>query len=167
MQTKINATMAMGVPGEHGNTQPYFADSYIASANVTMGTPVVVTGTTVAPASGSTADGIAVSPHEHVRMVLPDGTQSLVVKAGDTVAVAKKGSWFVAIPDSALSVADGVVSCSWAVGGKLAVSSGALAQSNNGTFAVITAMPELNTELNEAGTTATFVGTHVACIRLI
>lgn len=167
MQTKINATMAMGVPGEHGNTQPYFADSYIASQKVTMGTPVVVTGTTVAPASGNTADGIAVSPHEHVRMVLPDGEQSLDVEIGGTVAVAKKGSWFVAIPNSALSVSEGVVSCSWAVGEKLAVASGALAQSDNGGFAVITAMPELNTKLNEAKTSATFVGTHVACIRLI
>lgn len=167
MQTKINATMAMGVPGEHGNTQPYFADSYTASAEITMGTPVVVTGTTAAPATGATASGLAVSPHEHVRMILPDGTQSLKIKAGDTVAVAKKGSWYVAIPNSALSVSEGVVSCSWDVGEKLAVASGALAQSDNGGFAVITAMPELNTELNEAKTSATFVGTHVACIRLI
>lgn len=151
MQTQINATMAMGVPGEHGNTQPYFADSYTASANVTMGTPVVVTGTTVAPATGATADGIAVSPHEHVRMVLPDGTQSLVVKTGDTVAVAKKGSWFVK------------AAAGWTVGTKL-------------NYAAVADATPSGLVANTSGTVAVVIGTatggasvlgEVACIRFL
>ena len=37
MQTRINKDMAYGIPGTHGNGQPYFADPYIAGATVTMG----------------------------------------------------------------------------------------------------------------------------------
>ena len=37
MQTTIYKDMAFGVPGTHGNGQPYFADPYIAGADVTMG----------------------------------------------------------------------------------------------------------------------------------
>lgn len=103
MQTTINKDMAVGIPGTHGNGQPYFADPYIAGANVTMGgvAAIAADGTAVPySATASTPVGIFVNPNEHVRMVLPTDEASLVVRQGDTVAVAKKGSWYVAIPQA-------------------------------------------------------------------
>ena len=101
MQTTINIDMAMGVPGTHGNGQPYFADPYIAGASVTMGGVAAIDATGKAvpySATASTPVGIFVNPNEHVRMVLPSDSNTLVVREGDTVAVAKKGSWYVAVP---------------------------------------------------------------------
>lgn len=125
MQTVIGAKTALGVPGEHGNTQPYRADSYIAKAPVTMGALVVLNGDGVIPATGTAALGIAVSPHEHVRMVLPTDETSLVVPAGSTVAVASKGTWFVAKPADAVK------------GSKLKVAGGVLTVDPAGTFAEV------------------------------
>lgn len=125
MQTEISAKTALGVPGEHGNTQPYRADSYIAKASITMGTPVVLDGDGVIPATGTAALGIAVSPHEHVRMVLPSDATSLIVHTGATVAVASKGTWFVAKPVDAVK------------GSKLGIVAGALKVVDNGTFAEV------------------------------
>lgn len=101
MQTTINKDMAVGIPGTHGNGQPYFADPYIAGEGVTMGGVAAVAADGTAVPYSATANvpvGIFVNPNEHVRMVLPTSDASLVVRQGDTVAVAKKGSWFVAIP---------------------------------------------------------------------
>jgi len=97
MQTVINKDMAVGIPGTHGNGQPYFADAYIAGADVTMGgvAELDASGNAIPCATVANAVGIFVNPNEHIRMVLPSDTKSLVVKKGDTVAVAKKGSWFV------------------------------------------------------------------------
>lgn len=97
MQTTINKKMALGVPGTHGNTQPYFADVYIAGAPVTMGTAVELdsNGNVIPCATAGNAIGIAVNPNEHVNMALPSDTATLTVPAGATVAVAKKGSWYV------------------------------------------------------------------------
>lgn len=125
MQTVIGAKTALGVPGEHGNTQPYRADSYIAKASITMGSLVVLDGDGVIPATGTTALGLAVSPHEHVRMVLPTDVTSLVVHTGATVAVASKGTWFVAKPTSAVK------------GSKLKVDGGILTVDPAGTFAEV------------------------------
>lgn len=125
MQTVIGAKTALGVPGEHGNTQPYRADSYIAKAAITMGSLVVLDGDGVIPATGTTALGLAVSPHEHVRMVLPTDETSLVVPVGATVAVASKGTWFVAKPASAVK------------GSKLKVAGGVLTVDPAGTFAEV------------------------------
>lgn len=125
MQTEISAKTALGVPGEHGNTQPYRADSYIAKAAITMGSLVVLDGDGVIPATGATALGIAVSPHEHVRMVLPTDETSLMVSAGATVAVASKGTWFVAKPADAVK------------GSKLKVAGGVLTVDPAGTFAEV------------------------------
>lgn len=114
MQTTINKDMAVGIPGTHGNGQPYFADPYIAGANVTMGgvAAIAADGTAVPySATASTPVGIFVNPNEHVRMVLPTSEASLVVRQGDTVAVAKKGSWYVAIPE--------VDAANWVAGAKL------------------------------------------------
>lgn len=134
MQTVIGAKTALGVPGEHGNTQPYRADSYVAKEDVTLGKVVdyprndggqVTDYNAVVEASGTTFLGIAVSPHEHVRMVLPSYETSLVVTAGATVAVASKGTWFVAKPASAVK------------GSKLKVAGGVLTVDAAGTFAEV------------------------------
>ena len=114
MQTTINKDMAVGIPGTHGNGQPYFADPYIAGANVTMGgvAAIAADGTAVPySVTASTPVGIFVNPNEHVRMVLPTSEASLVVRQGDTVAVAKKGSWYVAIPEADAA--------NWVAGAKL------------------------------------------------
>ena len=97
MQTVINKDMAVGIPGTHGNGQPYFADPYIAGANVTMGgvAELDASGNAIPCADASKAVGIFVNPNEHVRMVLPSNDMSLVVPMGSTVAIAKKGSWYV------------------------------------------------------------------------
>lgn len=101
MQTTINTNMAFGIPGTHGNGQPYFADPYIAGAEVTMGGVAAIdaNGNAVPySVTNSTPVGIFVNPNEHVRMVLPSADRSLAVAAGSTVAIAKKGAWYVAVP---------------------------------------------------------------------
>lgn len=101
MQTKITMNLAFGKPGEHANTQPYRADAYAVASAVTLGTLAYTgTGGVGAYAGGTRATylGLFVSPNEHVNMALPSSTATLQVPAGTTVAVAKRGSWFVAIP---------------------------------------------------------------------
>lgn len=118
MQTTINKDMAYGVPGTHGNGQPYFADPYIAGAAVTMGGVAALdaNGNAVPySATASTPIGIFVNPNEHVRMVLPSDEHTLAVAAGSTVAVAKKGSWYVAVPEGDAA--------NWVKGAKLAYDS--------------------------------------------
>ena len=120
MQTTIYKDMAFGVPGTHGNGQPYFADPYIAGADVTMGGVAAINTDGMAvpySATASTPVGIFVNPNEHVKMVLPSSERSLVVKAGDTVAIAKKGSWYVAVPEGD--------SANWVKGAKIAYDSSA------------------------------------------
>ena len=120
MQTTIYKDMAFGVPGTHGNGQPYFADPYIAGADVTMGGVAAINTDGMAvpySATASTPVGIFVNPNEHVKMVLPSSDRSLVVKAGDTVAIAKKGSWYVAVPAGDAT--------NWVKGAKLAYDSSA------------------------------------------
>jgi hypothetical protein len=120
MQTTINKDMAYGVPGTHGNGQPYFADPYIAGADVTMGGVAAINTDGMAvpySATASTPVGIFVNPNEHVKMVLPSSERSLVVKAGDTVAIAKKGSWYVAVPEGDAA--------NWVKGAKIAYDSSA------------------------------------------
>ena len=118
MQTTIYKDMAFGVPGTHGNGQPYFADPYIAGADVTMGGVAAINADGMAvpySATASTPVGIFVNPNEHVKMVLPSSERSLVVKAGDTVAIAKKGSWYVAVPEGDAA--------NWVKGAKIAYDS--------------------------------------------
>ena len=118
MQTRINKDMAYGIPGTHGNGQPYFADPYIAGATVTMGGVAALdaNGNAVPySVTNATPVGIFVNPNEHIRMVLPSEERTLAVAAGSTVAIAKKGAWYVAIP-----VADAT---NWVKGAKLAYDS--------------------------------------------
>lgn len=118
MQTRINKDMAYGIPGTHGNGQPYFADPYIAGATVTMGGVAAIdaNGNAVPySVTNTTPVGIFVNPNEHVRMVLPSEERTLTVAAGSTVAIAKKGAWYVAVP-----VADAT---NWVKGAKLAYDS--------------------------------------------
>jgi hypothetical protein len=120
MQTTIYKDMAFGVPGTHGNGQPYFADPYIAGADVTMGGVAAINTDGMAvpySATASTPVGIFVNPNEHVKMVLPSSERSLVVKAGDTIAIAKKGSWYVAVPEGDAA--------NWVKGAKIAYDSSA------------------------------------------
>lgn len=108
MQTKITMNLAFGKPGEHANTQPYRADAYAVASAVTLGT-LAYTGTGgVGAYDASTRGtylGLFVSPNEHVNMALPSNVATLQVPAGTTVAVAKRGSWFVAIPKVATASA--------------------------------------------------------------
>lgn len=100
MQTKIEKFTAFGIPGTHGNTQPYYADPATASGSLKMGDPVEVTaGVAKKMTAVNKFAGIAVDPHEHVLMTLPESTRTLVVRDGDTIAVAKKGSWYIEIPE--------------------------------------------------------------------
>ena len=118
MQTRIYKDMAYGIPGTHGNGQPYFADPYIAGLPVTMGGVAAIdaNGNAVPySVTNSTPVGIFVNPNEHVRMVLPSDQRTLEVAAGDTVAIAKKGSWYVSIPEADAS--------NWVKGAKLAYDS--------------------------------------------
>ena len=87
MQTKINKKMAFGIPGTHGNGQPYYADPYVAGGTVTFGTlaGLDANGRAVAWTTGNVA-GLLVNPNEHVRMVLPSSERSLSVDQGTTVS---------------------------------------------------------------------------------
>lgn len=129
MQTTIGNELVFGVPGEHANGQPYRADAYIAATEVTFGNLAGISSDGKVGAMGAsygTFLGLFVSPHEHVRMVLPSDSRSLSVPAGTTVAVAKRGAWYV-------KVAEGET---WKKGSKLKVDSYALALSADGTGAV-------------------------------
>lgn len=134
MQTVINKDMAVGIPGTHGNGQPYYADPYIAGGEVTFGTlaGIDASGNVVAWASGACA-GLIVNPNEHVVMALPSDTRTLKVGAGTTVALAKKGSWYVAVPS------DETERAKWIKGAKLKAdtTTHALAVDDAGTYGEI------------------------------
>lgn len=134
MQTVINKDMAVGIPGTHGNGQPYYADPYIAGGEVTFGTLAAIDsdGNAVAWTSGSCA-GLLVNPNEHIVMALPSDTRTLKVQKGTTVALAKKGAWYVPVPSDATEAAK------WVKGAKLAADSTdhALKVDASGTFGEI------------------------------
>lgn len=101
MQTKINKTMAFPLPGNHGNGQPNFSDPYIAGAEVTFGGVAALKDGKAVPysATATTPIGIFVNPNEHILWKLPEDKGSIKVPAGETVGVAKAGSWYVPIPE--------------------------------------------------------------------
>ena len=124
MQTTINNELAFGFPGEHANGQPWRADPYIASTEVTFGTLAGIDASGKVGQMGAsygTFLGLIVSPHQHVRMILPDDTRSLSVPAGTTIAVAKRGAWYVKVADSE----------TWAEGDKLKVANYKLSKSSS------------------------------------
>lgn len=125
MQTSINSDMAFGIPGEHANEQPFFADAKTAGAEVEFGTlgGYNSAGDVVPYQSDTTLAGLIVSPHEHVAKVYPSSTATLKVPAGATVAVAKAGSWYV-------KVAEGET---WTENDSLYINSYALTNTENGT----------------------------------
>ena len=105
MQTKITADMPFGVPGTHANGQPFRADAYEASAEVTFGSPVylkqgkIFTPNSTEGESGATYIGMAVGPEQHVLWKLPDDVASISVPKGEIgIGVAARGSWIVRIP---------------------------------------------------------------------
>lgn len=125
MQTTITMNLAFGKPGEHANTQPYRADSYAAASTVTFGQPAYTGTGGVGAYDASTRGtylGLFVSPNEHVNMALPSNVATLSVPAGTTVAVAKRGSWFVSIPKNS----------NWTVGAKVYATAGALTTTSTG-----------------------------------
>lgn len=177
MQTKINAKMAMGIPGTHGNGQPYFADPYITGASVVMGAAVKVDSNGhVVNTTDSTGVGIAVSPQEHVHMSLPSSTATLTVPAGTAVGVAKKGSWIVAIPTSTANTEAGVAAKAWIKGAKLNYAAynatscpSGLTVSGEGTVAEILDVEDFDIIGTTVGGTTTYSvdGKPVALIRFL
>lgn len=177
MQTKINAKMAFGIPGTHGNGQPYFADPYIADGTVVMGAAVKLNDDgTVGKTSGVTGIGVAISPQEHVNMVLPSSTNTLKPAQGDTVAVLKKGTVYVAIPTSTANTSAGLAAKSWVKGAKLNYAAydatscpAGLAYNASGTVAEILDVEdyEVTSTTVDATTTYSVVGKPVALIRFL
>ena len=127
MQTTITKNMAFGFDGEHANGQPFRADTFIASAEVTFGTPAMADGVNESgfrkakPSTGTNFIGMFVGPHQHIKMELPSDTRSIKVPAGTDVAVASKGCWFVTLTWDATP------------GDFVQVTSGAFAKYTNGT----------------------------------
>lgn len=110
MQTTITNKMAFGFDGEHANGQPFRADPYVASdGNIIFGQPVFADGTAgefnKCKSGSGTYLGMAVGPHQHVKMVLPSDTRTLKPDAGDQIAVAARGCWFTSF-ESAVAVGD-------------------------------------------------------------
>ena len=115
MQTKINADMAVGIPGEKASNRPEYAYAIKTSAAVTFGEPIIIDGGKAKPATGATCDGIAASPHQHVQDALPSDTATLTVPAGTVISIVVRGERFVKIPAEVATMT---------VGGKLYVASG-------------------------------------------
>ena len=128
MQTKITNSMAYGFDGEHANGQPFRADTYVASSEVTFGQPAFADGAdgfNSAKATGTTYLGMFVGAHQHVRMVLPSDSRSLSVAAGTDVAVAARGSWFTSTTEE------------WAVGDALYIASYKYSKTDTDTTEVV------------------------------
>lgn len=120
MQKTITTDMAFGFDGEHANGQPFRADGYIATSEVTFGQPAfadtAVDGFPAAKsATSGTYIGMFVGPHQHVKMELPSDTHSITVPAGTAVQVASRGCWYTSWSEALLGIA---------VGSKLAVANG-------------------------------------------
>ena len=143
MQKTIKKDMAFGIPGTHGNGQPYFADPYTAGDKVTMGGVAALKDGMAVPYSESatTAIGIFVNPNEHIKMELPSDSVSLDVAKGSNVAVAKKGAWFVPVPS------DATENAKWVVGAKLVYSATTYALAVDTTNAVAEILKVDNGEL--------------------
>lgn len=127
MQTEINSDMAFGIPGEHANEQPFFADAKTAGAEVEFGTlgGYDSAGNVIPYASGATLAGLIVSPHEHTAKVYPSSTPTLKVPAGITVGIAKAGSWYVKVPEGE----------TWTANASLYITNYALSVTGSGTVA--------------------------------
>jgi hypothetical protein len=89
MQITINRKTALGIPGEHANTEPWYADLYTLKNNEEAKFGEVVK-------FNDNNFGLVVSPHEHCVEALPSPTVNFTATAGMTIALAKAGVWFVA-----------------------------------------------------------------------
>ena len=125
MQTKINADMAVGIPGEKASNRPEYAYAIQTSAAVTFGEPIIIDGGKAKPATGATCDGVAASPHQHVQDALPSDTATLTVPAGTVISVVERGERFIKVPAEVATVTEGgklyVASGKWAATGTTAV----------------------------------------------
>lgn len=113
MQTKINETLALGIPGEFVNTNIRRVDSYLAGTDVYLGAVAALKdGKAVAygTASATGVTGVYVSTHQHIAANCPvDGYQpTLKVAAGNEIAIATMGDVFVDVelPTTTLAVTD-------------------------------------------------------------
>lgn len=102
MQTKINATPAIGIPGEFVNTNLRRVDSYLVGKEVTLGGLAFVKGGLAYPdtTDGATlVNGVFVSTHQHVAANGPaDGYRpTLAVAPGNEIGVATMGDVFVEV----------------------------------------------------------------------
>jgi hypothetical protein len=88
MQITINRKTALGIPGEHANTEPWYADLYTLKTNETAKFGEVVK-------FNDNNFGLVVSPHEHCVEALPSTDANFTATAGMTIALAKAGVWFV------------------------------------------------------------------------
>lgn len=116
MQTKITNEMPFLKPGTHAAGYPFRADAALANAEITFGTPVKavsidnkpikdgIAAMTVEPATDATFVGLAVAPDEHVIWKLPDDQAVYSVKKGETIAVARKGAWAIALPTDSQTI---------------------------------------------------------------
>ena len=111
MQNTITNTMAFGFDGEHANGQPFRADAYIASSEITFGTPAIADGVSAdgflkaKNATSGTYIGMFVGAHQHVKMALASDDHAIKVPSGTDVAVAARGCWFVTLA-AAVEVGD-------------------------------------------------------------
>ena len=125
MQTKINADMAVGIPGEFATTRPRYAYAVETSAAVTFGEPIIIDGGKAKPATGATCDGVAASPHQHVQDALPSDTATLTVPAGTVISIVERGERFIKMPAGVATMTEGsklyVASGKWAATGTTAV----------------------------------------------
>jgi len=130
MQTSITNTMAFGFDGEHANGQPFRADPYVVKGTdgATFGQPVFADGMAgefnQCKSGSGTYLGMAVGPHQHIKMSLPDDTRTITVPQGTQIGVAARGCWYTSFE---LAVA---------VGDKIKVSGGKYVKSADGSNAV-------------------------------
>ena len=125
MQTKINADMAVGIPGEFATTRPRYAYAIETGAAVTFGEPIIIDGGKAKPATGATCTGVAASPHQHVQNALPSSEATLEVPAGTVISIVERGEIFIKIPAEVATMTEGgklyVASGKWAATGTTAV----------------------------------------------
>lgn len=97
MQKSITIEPEFGFDGAHANGQPFRVDVFTTSSEVAFGQPVFADGDKVKADAAGTANtyvGMAVGPHQHVQMKLPDDQSANTAQANEIIAVAKRGTWY-------------------------------------------------------------------------
>lgn len=110
MQTIINATPAIGIPGEWVNTNLRRLDSLQAAIDVTLGALAAIKdgkAVAVGTSGATTVKGVFATTHQHVAANGPTDAYrpTLVVRAGDEIGLATMGDIFVAVNYDATATA--------------------------------------------------------------